>query len=152
MNSFKTKLFWLTILIIISLSSCFEPPPCDVEYYYMSPSKITLIKNIPDTTHFNNIFLLTSVKSDTLITQDTTRTNDTTIVTKKMIITNSCNLLINSQDYQMNESDTLFYGNKLVGGTYSRIRFSCDYVNIPQESVDLSIWIKRFTQDCSNWQ
>ncbi|MCF6185554.1 MAG: hypothetical protein L3J56_13215, partial [Bacteroidales bacterium] len=101
---------------------------------------------------FDNIFLLIFVKSDTLITNDSTFTNDTLIVSKKMIITNSCNLLINSQNYSLSEGDTAFYGNELVGGTYSRIRFSCDYVDINQESVNLSVWIKRFTQDCSNWR
>ncbi len=151
MKSFKLSFTLIVLILAFVLSSCFNSPPSEVDYYYMPPSDLLLTKGIPDTSYYKNIFLLTAVKSDTVITEDTTFTMGIPIITKKMFITNSCNFQINSQNYTINEGDTLAYGNPLVGGTYSRIRFSCDYINIPQESVDFTVWLKRFTQDCSNW-
>lgn len=151
MKPFKIRLIFFIFLMIITLSSCFDTPPCDVSYYYMSPSKITLFKDIPDTSYFNNIFLLTSVMSDSLFVDDSTYSNDTLIISKKMIINKSCNLLVNSQNNKLNQGDTLFFGNDLVGGNFATIKYSCDNIDISQESVELTIWIKRFTQDCSNW-
>jgi hypothetical protein len=138
------------LFIILILLSC-DPPPCTVQIYELEPVRVKLYLGIPDTVYYQHGVLLLTMKSDTSIVKDSIFVNDTLKLVDRVVVTNSCEMNISEKNYKLKQSDTIFFGNKEAGGTYSKLKYSCDRFDFKTQSVDISVWKTRFIQDCSNW-